>query len=279
MMEFGKGETFRRAGWLERAGAAFRRPLANSSLKAPLKRLYEAVLDRAPGDRLACRFPGGEVVRLAAAFRQVVWNAEEYGAFRQHIADGDVVFDVGANLGGYTMLFGMWVGPRGKVYGFEPAPGARRGLTRHVMLNHLEDRIVVRPEAMSIRDGTTRFRAAGLDGDNRIAHGAEQGIDVATTSLDTFCRAHHLHPSFIKLDVEGAELDVLKGARETLLAVGRGLALYVEMHPHLWAGFGYGRADLERELARQGLGVERIDGHPDPWTIAGVCLRVTRCGS
>jgi hypothetical protein len=75
MMEFGKGETFRRAGWLERAGAAFRRPLANSSLKAPLKRLYEAVLDRAPGDRLVCRFPGGEAVRLAAAFRQVVWNA------------------------------------------------------------------------------------------------------------------------------------------------------------------------------------------------------------
>jgi FkbM family methyltransferase len=278
-MEFGKGDTFRRPGWLERAGAAFRRPLANSSLRAPLKRLYEAVLDRMPGDRLVCRFPNGEAIRLAAAFRQVGWNAEEYGAFRAHIAAGDVVFDVGANLGAYALLFGRWVGPRGKVYGFEPAPGARRGLARHVALNGMDDRIVVRPEAMSRAEGTASFRAAGLDGDNRIAHAGEQGIDVPTTSLDAFCSLHALRPSFIKLDVEGAELDVLRGARETLRAVGHGLSLYVEMHPHLWAGFGYTRADLEEELDRQGLRVERIDGRPDPWTIAGVCLRLTRCAS
>jgi hypothetical protein len=72
---------------------------------------------------------------------------------------------------------------------------------------------------------------------------------------------------------------VLRGGRKTLAAVGNGLALYVEMHPHLWAGFGYARADLELELARQGLRVERIDGRPDPWAIAGVCLRLTRCVS
>jgi FkbM family methyltransferase len=279
MMEFGKGETFRHPGLLERAGAAFRRPLEKSSLRAPLKRLLEGVLDRMPGDRLVCRFPNGETIRLAAAFRQVGWNAEEYAAFRADVSDGDVVLDVGANLGGYTLLFGQWVGPQGTVYGFEPAPEARRGLLRHVTLNGLEDRIVVQPEAMSVAEGTTRFRATGPDGDNRIAHRVEPGIDVPTTSLDAFCRRHRLKPSLIKLDVEGAELDVLRGARETLAAVGNGLTLYVEMHPHLWAGFGYSRVDLETELDRQGLRVERIDGRPDPWALAGVCLRLTRCGS
>jgi FkbM family methyltransferase len=241
--------------------------------------MYEAVLDRMPGDRLVCRFPEGEVVRLAAAFRQMVWNAEEYGAFREHISEGDVVFDVGANLGAYTTLFGQWVGPRGRVYSFEPAPVARGGLLRHVTLNGLADRVVVRPEAMSAAEGTARFRASGLNGDNRLGDDSAQSIDVPTTSLDAFCRTHALRPAFIKLDVEGAELDVLRGARETLASVGAGLTLYVEMHPHLWPAFGYTRADIERELDRQRLRLERIDGRPDPWNIEGVCLRVCRCAS
>ena len=276
MIEFGKGEAFRQPGWLERAGAPFRGPLAHSRLKGPLKRLYDAALDRMPGDRLVCRFPDGEKVRLAAAYRQVVWNAEEYGAFRAQVSDGNVVFDVGANLGGYTMLFGQWVGERGKVYAFEPAPVARGGLIRHVALNALGRRVVVRPEAMSSADGTARFRASGLNGDNRLAADVGHAIEVTTTSLDSFCGTHGLRPTFIKLDVEGAELDVLRGARETFASIGDGLTVYVELHPHLWPAFGYARADVERELDHQRLRVERIDGGPDPWNLQGVCLRLCR---
>ncbi len=113
MMEFGTGEAFRHASWFERVAARFRGPLARSPLRAPLKRAYEAVLDRLPGDRLVCHFPHGESVRLAAAFRQVTWNAEEYHAFKSDIAAGDTVLDVGANLGAYAVLFGQWVGPSG----------------------------------------------------------------------------------------------------------------------------------------------------------------------
>ncbi len=278
MMEFGTGEAFRQASWFERAAARFRAPLAGSPLRGPLTRIYEEVLDRLPGDRLVCRFPQGESVRLAAAFRQVTWNAEEYRAFKADIAAGDTVLDVGANLGAYALLFGQWVGPSGRVFAFEPAPLARLGLERHVALNGLADRIVVRPEAMADGNGTVRFRACGPDGDNRILRGAgDDGVDrieVQTTSVDSFCRGRNLHPRFIKVDVEGAELDVLRGARETIAAEGRLLDLYVEMHPHLWPGFGTSRAELEEELDRQHLRPERLDGRPDVWSIQGVCLRL-----
>ena len=281
-MELGRGEAFRSPAWFERTAAALRGPFARSPLRTPLKRAYEAVLDRLPGDHLVSRFPGGESIRLAAAYRQVTWNAEEYRAFRADVSSGDVVLDIGANLGAYSLLFAQWVGPGGHVYAFEPAPEARRGLERHVRLNRCADRVTISGEAMSSAPGVAQFRAAGPHGDNRlVADGGSGGdrIGVKTTSIDDFCAKNRLAPALIKVDVEGAELDVLKGARATIAARGLALRLYVEMHPRIWASFGSSRAQIEQELARQGLAPERLDGHPDVWALEGVCLRLRRCGS
>jgi FkbM family methyltransferase len=282
MMELGRSEAFRNPAWFERTAAALCGPFARSPLRTPLKRAYEAVLDRLPGDHLVSRLPGGESVRLAAAHRQMTWNADEYRAFRADVSPGDVVLDVGANLGAYSLLFAQWVGPVGHVYAFEPAPEARRGLERHVRLNHYGDRVTVSAEALSAAPGVAQFRAAGLHGDNRIVaagSGADNRIDVRTTSIDEFCAMNRLAPTLIKVDVEGAELDVLKGARATIAARGVELRLYVEMHPRIWDSVGSSRAQLEHELDRQGLMPERIDGRPDIWALEGVCLRLRRCGS
>lgn len=281
-MQFGTGQAFREPTRIERAAAAVRGPLAHSRLRTPLKRLYETVLDLLPGG-LMSRFPDGESVRVAAGFRQVTWNLEEYRAFKADLAPGDVVFDVGANVGAYALLFAQWVGATGHVYAFEPAPDARRGLERHVRLNRAGDRVTVRGEAISAIPGTAMFRAAGPQGDNRIVAGAaaetRETIAVRTTTIDEVCRIGALCPALIKIDVEGAELDVLRGARATIAALGESLHLYVEMHPHLWPAFGVSREQIEAELARQRLVPERLDGRPDVWGIEGVCLRLRRCGS
>ncbi|SRR6266542_1044763 len=282
-MDLGRGETFRNRAWIERTAAAVRGPLARSPLRAPLKRAYEAVLDRLPGDHLVSRFPGGESVRLAAAFRQVTWNPDEYRAFKADISPGAIVFDIGANLGAYSLLFAQWVGTAGHVYAFEPAPEARRGLARHVRLNHCDDRVTISPDAVSSAPGVVQFRAAGPDGDNRIvAADAVSGgnrIDVTATSIDACCAAQRLAPSFIKIDAEGAELEVLKGARQTIATRGDALRVYVEMHSRLWPSVGCSRQQMEEELARQRLAAERIDGHPDIWGLEGICLRLRRCAS
>lgn len=279
-MEFGRGEDFRRPGLLERAGRPFRNRLADSRLRGPLKRLYEGVMDRLPGDRLVSRFPHGERVRLAAAYRQAAWNPEEYEAFHAAVRPGTTALDIGANLGAYTMLLAQWVGAAGRVHAFEPAPGARAGLLRHVALNGVADRVVVHPEAVSREPGRARFAAAGMQGDNRLVLDRDDtAIEVPTTSLDYFCRAEGVTPDFIKVDVEGAELDLLRGARATIASAGPGLELYMEIHPHLWSAFGYTRKDLEAELRDQGLRPERLDGRPDPWNLAGVCLRLRPCAS
>lgn len=279
-MEFGKGDEFRRPSLLERAGRPFRNRLTDPRLKRPLKRLYEGLLDALPGERLVSRFPHGETVRLAAAYRQVMWNPEEYEAFHRAVTPGSTALDIGANLGAYTILLAQWVGPSGRVHAFEPAPGAREGLLRHVALNGVADRVVVHAEAVSLAPGVARFAATDSRGDNRLTPDhAHAGIEVRTTSVDAFCSAHGVVPGFIKVDVEGAELDLLRGARATIASAGDALELYMEIHPHLWSAFGYGRADLEEELRRQRLRPERLDGGADPWALAGVCLRLRPCAS
>lgn len=279
-MELGRGEGFRNRGMVERAASMLRGRLAGSGLHAPLKRACEAVLDRMPGDHLVSRFPGGERIRVAAAFRQITWNAEEYAAFARDVRPGDVVVDIGANLGAYSLLFAQWVGPAGHVHAFEPAPGARLGLARHAALNGMAGRITIHAEAVAGRPGTASFRAVGPHGDNRILCRPDEGSTlVRTTSVDAFCRESGVKPRLLKIDVEGAELDVLRGARETIAAGGDGLKVYVEMHPRLWPADGVSREAIERELALQRLMVERLDGSGDPWNLEGVCLRLRRCAS
>jgi hypothetical protein len=97
-------------------------------------------------------------------------------------------------------------------------------------------------------------------------------IDVPVETLDHFCAVRQLRPDIIKIDVEGAELDVLRGGRETLARPG--VVVFVEFHPAVWATSGIGRADIEHELARHGLIAEAIDPAFDVWNTEGVTVRL-----
>ena len=154
--------------WLERAAGALRMPFAGTPLGNPLKRAYEAVLDNLPSQHLVSRFPGGERVRVAAAYRHVTWNRDEYEAFKADIRPGQVVLDVGANVGAYSLLFAQWAGSQGHVFAFEPAADARRGLERHLRLNGCEERVSVRAEAVTSRRGVALFHSIGSRGDNHV---------------------------------------------------------------------------------------------------------------
>jgi FkbM family methyltransferase len=273
--EVGIGRPYRRSSWLERLGGYLSATVAAAGLQKVLKPVYQAALGWVGGDRLVATLPGGERVRIDPAHRQLAWNAEEYAAFKAAVQPGATVLDVGANLGAYTVLFARWVGPQGRVIAFEPAPASRDGLERQLALNGAADRVAVRPEAVAAASGVRPFRADAMQGDNRLNVGdAGPGVIlVETTSLDEFCAREDVSPDLIKIDVEGAELDVLRGARTTIARGGAGLALFIELHPLVWPTMGVTQADVESELRAQGLTLERIDGGGDPWAIAGVCLR------
>lgn len=254
--------------------------MAATPFRGVLRTVFRRTLGWVAGDRLVATLPGGERVRVLPEHRQLAWNAEEYAAFKSAVISGATVFDVGANLGAYTVLFAQWVGPRGRVFAFEPAPDTRSGLVRQVALNGVDMRVEVRPEAVAASSGVRSLHASGLRGDNRLASAdaAPDGdcLPVPTTSIDEFCEGGGIDPDVLKIDVEGAELDVLRGARRTIARRGSSLMLFVELHPRIWGQSGVSRGDLEDELAAQGLTIERIDDGGDPWAIEGVCVRVRR---
>ena len=124
-----------------------------------------------------------------------------------------VVFDVGANVGIYTLLFGDRVGPAGRVVAFEPAPRNVEYLRKHLALNGTSNVEIVEA-AVSNAVGRSSFDDTADSCAGRLE--STGALLVRTTTIDHFVQDSGLHPSLIKIDVEGAEGDVLRGALKTL---------------------------------------------------------------
>jgi FkbM family methyltransferase len=244
-----------------------------------VKRLYHAAMMLETGGHgIVSELPHGEIVRSLPPYRHMSWNPNEYAAFRAAIRRGDVAVDVGANVGAYSVLLGQWVGASGTVFAFEPAPSVFQGLVRHIHLNRVDK--VVHPVAQAVGDcdGIAKMLIAGTAGESRVVSSAD-GVPVTAvpiTRIDSFCVDQRIEPDFIKIDVEGSELAVLRGAREVIRAHGRSLALFVEMHPWIWPLLGIRKQDVVDELEAQSLEAVALPGIQTIWAVEGGCVQLRR---
>jgi FkbM family methyltransferase len=134
-----------------------------------------------------------------------------------------VVFDIGAHVGFYSLLAAVLVSPGGKVYAFEPFGPNVEKLRQHVVMNRAAVEVI--ESAVADRNGTARFERGTDTYTGRLSR---QGVEVRTSSIDTMCRAGVLpSPNIIKIDVEGAESLVMRGALETIRSAGPILFLAV----------------------------------------------------
>jgi FkbM family methyltransferase len=133
--------------------------------------------------------------------------------FSKYIKPGMTVFDVGANVGLYSLLASVFIGGNGKVFSFEPLPENIFYLKKHIEINKLKN-VKVIEKAVSDKVSTVRFNF----GDNRSAgYISNDGeIEVETTSLGEFIKEGNPIPDLIKMDIEGAEYEALVGAKEIL---------------------------------------------------------------
>jgi FkbM family methyltransferase len=191
----------------------------------------------------------------AHAARRGEWEAPVLAAFGAAIRPGDVVFDVGAWIGPYTLIAATRVGPQGRVVCFEPDPVARPQLERNIALNELEN-VTVLPYALAAAAGTLR-----LTGGHSVAHLDAAGEhEVQARVLADVIAELGVAPDVMKVDIEGGELDLdvatLREVRD----------LFVEVHEPVFAQRAVDSAAWLAQIAGD-RNVRRLESHPDNYNV------------
>lgn len=163
--------------------------------------------------------------------------------FVDAVRPGDVVWDVGANIGTYALLAAQ---AGAEVVAFEPGPRARGDLVANAQLNDLDDAVNSTPYALSDYDGEGMLLPSGMTGTRELRPEADTGDAVPVRSGDGLSVAT---PDVLKVDVEGHELHVLRGMTEALEGVRFAV---VETHS------GVDPADVRELLEEAGLDTDII---------------------
>lgn len=151
------------------------------------------------------------------------------------LAPGDVVIECGAHHGCTAVLIANWIGTAGRVYTFEALPRNWDIIQRNIDQNRLRNVTLVR-KAIGAKPGSIVVNNA-----SNATVGASFGTKVEMTAIDRYA---HLNPTVLKIDVEGYEVEALKGAAQVLSSAPK---LAIEIHdPAQIARFGSTIDDLFR---------------------------------
>ena len=185
------------------------------------------------------------------------FETAELAFVERFLQPGMTVLDLGAHQGLYTLLASRCVGPRGRVISFEPSPRERRALRLHVWLNLCRN---VRIEGLAVGDhdgaATLYMVECPVAGCNSLRPPAvvsrTSPVRVEVKRLDNWLKLRQIDKvDFVKLDVEGAELAVLNGARQLLERRPRPVML-VEVQDIRTQPWGYRAREIINMLASEG---------------------------
>lgn len=205
--------------------------------------------------------------------RPIVWSRGETNislAIRDLVRLGDTVFDVGANAGDYSLTMSKLVGTSGSVHAFEANPRLVERMRARLESAGTVNCTVV-DAAVADREGPMDFFLDPRDGapastvmtslatESRLGQSIER-ITVSSITLDSFCERQRLVPSFVKIDIEGAEELAFRGFQRTLSV----------STPHLLFEFGGTNGPANRCLEfLSDHGYQLVDLSDLEWTNSG----------
>ncbi len=153
--------------------------------------------------------------------------------FQREVKKGDVVLDIGANIGYYTLIFAKGVGINGHVYAFEPEPQNFALLSKNASINSYKNVTLIQKAVYSVSKKIELFISKENEGDHRTfnSHDARESLKVDALKLDEYFKGFNRALNFIKMDIQGSEYYALKGM-VGLLKTNPKLVLVSEFWPY-----------------------------------------------
>jgi FkbM family methyltransferase len=212
--------------------------------------------------------PGTRPVRLrytSSRSSVVRYDALQVAWLSSHLREGDTAVDIGAHYGSYSILMAAKCGQSGHVISFEPDPYAREVLARNLGLNPSIKRPKVEICACSDEIGEATLFSRGGNSQSSLARSAvefsaahtAEAIRVPLVTLDSYLSECNLpEPRCVKIDAEGAEIRILKGAKQVLAS---NADVVCELHPYAWPEFCNTLAELKGLAAAAGRRIRYLD--------------------
>jgi FkbM family methyltransferase len=193
--------------------------------------------------------PSGDIYISDCIRRTGRWEPFETQVFARLLQADVEFFDIGANIGWYSLLAGKRLESRGTVHAFEPVPENVALLARNVAANALNN-VRVNPYALGRTNGTTpMFLSGDNKGDHRAYPSSKEGrhaIPAGLRRLDAYFDRATRRPLLVKMDTQGFEYDVLLGMGDILARHPAEIVMVIEFWPH--------------GLAQNGTAVESLIG-------------------
>ncbi len=185
------------------------------------------------------------------------WEEPTTEMFKKVVRQRDVVLDIGANIGYFTLLAARLVGEEGNVYSFEPEPTNHSLLIKNIRLNHYDNVVLVQKAVSNVR-GTVRLHLSDTDtgahtlrqnpsGEGFTTMQIDKIVEVETIVLDEYFENKGHAINVIKLDVEGAEMAALLGM-DKILKDNHDLKIFAEFYPLAIREFGYSPEEFIRKF-------------------------------
>ena len=193
-----------------------------------------------------------------------LFEGEILRATLAQLNEGDTFFDIGGHFGQYTIAASRKVGPNGRVHVFEPGPIQDRYLRKNIEINRLEN-VTVANVALSDEPGELALHTPSFAdiGKSQLADPAEasDAVRVPVTTLDAYCEENAIERiDVMKVDVEGAEFGVFKGAARVMREFPP-RAIFYESVDSLCEAFNHTPEEMHRYLEAAGYKVHAVEGN------------------
>lgn len=247
-------------------------------------RIYRFLVRHLVGEDIISVSVHGQKMYVPTTFGLTLLSAGTYQSeklmtnlFIEFLTEGMIVVDVGAHVGFYTLLAARAVGNKGKVFCFEPEPSNYALLLKNIKENSYSNVVPVQRAVTDTTGHVELFIARDSSGHSVGSHNQlQKAIIVDSITLDDFLagREHPVH--LIKIDVEGAEMAVLKGMKR-IIDNNPGLNIFAEFNPSALRRVGFSPVEYLQMLANLGFEIRVINEQKQSFELAAASQIIRMC--